>query len=82
MPMMPKRVKYRKVQRGSRTGIARTGTALSFGAYGLKALDRAWVKNTQIEACRVSINRHLKRKGKLWIRVFPDKPVKIGRAHV
>lgn len=75
MPLMPKRVKYRKVQRGSRKGIAHSGTDLSFGEYGLKSLGRGWVKNTQIEACRVAINRHMKRKGKLWIRVYPDKPV-------
>jgi large subunit ribosomal protein L16 len=75
MPLMPKRVRYRKVQRGSRKGIAQRGTELSFGEYGLKALGRGWLKNTQIEACRVSINRHMKRKGKLWIRVFPAKPV-------
>lgn len=75
MPLMPKRVKYRKSQRGSRKGIAHRGTELSFGEYGLKALGRGWIKNTQIEACRVAINRHMKRKGKLWIRLFPDKPV-------
>ncbi len=73
--LMPKRVKYRKVQRGSRAGIAQRGTTLSFGSHGLKALGRGWIKNTQIEACRVAINRHMKRKGKLWIRLFPDKPV-------
>lgn len=75
MPLMPKRVKYRKVQRGSRKGGAGAGTSLSFGEYGIKALGRGWVRSTQIEACRVVINRHMKRKGKLWIRVFPDKPV-------
>ena len=75
MPLMPKRVKYRKMQRGSRKGMAQSGTELSFGAYGLKAMGRGWIKSTQIEACRVAINRHMKRKGKLWIRVFPDKPV-------
>jgi large subunit ribosomal protein L16 len=75
MPLMPKRVKYRKVQRGSRAGKAGSGTKLSFGEYGLKALDRGWIKSTQIEACRVAINRHMKRKGKLWIRIFPDKPI-------
>lgn len=75
MPLMPKRVKYRKQQRGSRKGIAQTGTTLAFGEYGLKSLGRGWVKSAQIEACRVSINRHMKRKGKLWIRIFPDKPV-------
>lgn len=75
MALMPKRVKHRKVQKGSRSGIAQTGNKLSFGAYGLKCLDRGWVKNIQIEACRVVINRFLKRRGRLWIRVFPDKPI-------
>ena len=75
MPLMPKRVKHRKMQRGSRKGSAQVGTDLSFGEYGLKSLSRGWIKSTQIEACRVAINRHMKRKGKLWIRIFPDKPV-------
>ena len=75
MPLMPKRVKYRKMQRGSRSGKSKRGTSLAFGEFGCKALTRAWVTSTEIEACRVSINRHLKRKGKLWIRIFPDKPV-------
>lgn len=75
MPLMPKRVKYRKAQRGSRKGLAFAGNRLEFGSYGLQALDRAWVTNTQIEACRVAINRELKRKGKMWITIFPDKPV-------
>jgi large subunit ribosomal protein L16 len=75
MPLMPKRVKHRKAQRGNRGGTATVGVDLSFGEYGLKALDRGWLKATQLEACRVSINRHMKRKGKVWIRVFPDKPV-------
>ncbi len=75
MPLMPKRVKHRKVQRGSRKGLATRGTSLAFGEYGLKTLERGWLRNTQIEACRVAINRHMKRKGRLWIRVFPDKPV-------
>jgi large subunit ribosomal protein L16 len=75
MPLMPKRVKHRKVMKGSRKGTAQSGTRVSFGEYGLKVLDRGWVKATQIEACRVAINRHMKRKGKLWIRIFPDKPV-------
>lgn len=75
MPLMPKRVKYRKVQRGSRSGIATTNTELANGDYGLKTMDRAWISNIQIEACRVTINRHLKRRGKLWIRIFPDKPI-------
>ena len=74
MPLMPKRVKYRKVQKGSRRGMAKAGTTLAFGEYGLQAMERAWITNIQIEACRVAINRNLKRKGKLWIRIFPDKP--------
>ena len=75
MPLMPKRVKYRKQQRGSRAGKATSGTELAFGGYGLKSLDRGWVTNVQIEACRVVIMRHMKRRGKVWIRIFPDKPV-------
>jgi len=75
MPLMPKRMKHRKVQRGSRKGMASVGTRLSFGEYGLKAMGRGWIKSNQIEACRVAINRHMKRKGKMWIRIFPDKPV-------
>ena len=75
MPLMPKRVKYRKQQRGSRAGLAHTNVALAFGDFGLKCLGREWLTATQIEACRVTINRHLKRRGRLWIRVFPDKPV-------
>jgi len=75
MPLMPKRVKHRKVQRGNRSGTASSGCTLAFGEYGLKCLERGWIKSTQIEACRVVINRHMKRKGKLWIRIFPDKPV-------
>ena len=75
MPLMPKRVKHRMVQRGSRKGTAHCGNTLSFGEYGLKALDRAWVKAIQIEACRVAMNRHMKRRGKVWLRIFPDKPV-------
>ena len=74
MPLMPRRVKFRKSQRGSRAGNAQRGTRLNFGDYGLQALERDWIKNNQIEACRVSINRYLKRKGKVWIRIFPHKP--------
>lgn len=75
MPLMPKRVKHRKVFKGNRKGFATSGTTLAYGAFGIKALDRGWITNTQIEACRVAINRHMKRKGKLWVRIFPDKPV-------
>ena len=72
---MPKRVKYRKSQRGRRKGVATRGTILSFGEFGLKALQNAWLKNTQIEAVRVILARQLRRGGKLWIRAFPDKSV-------
>ena len=74
MPLMPKRVKFRKSQRGSRAGTPSRGVNVSFGDYGLQALERDWVKNNQIEACRITINRFLKRKGKVWIRIFPHKP--------
>lgn len=73
--LMPKRVKYRKAQRGRMRGIAVRGSTLAFGDYGLKALEPGWVTNRQIEAARVSLTRSLKRGGKIWIRVFPDKPV-------
>lgn len=75
MALLPNRVKFRKSQRGSRAGLAQRGNSVSFGDYGLQALDRAWVKNNQIEACRVAVNRSLKRRGKLFIRIFPHKPV-------
>jgi large subunit ribosomal protein L16 len=73
--LMPKRVKYRKTQRGRMKGIAVRGSTLAFGEYGLKALEPGWVTNRQIEAARVALTRSLKRGGKIWIRVFPDKPV-------
>ena|SRR6056297_420280 len=73
--LMPKRVKYRKQQRGSMTGKAKGGTSVHFGEYGLKALEAEWVTARQIEACRVTMVRTLKRNGKLWMRIFPDKPV-------
>ena len=75
MPLMPKRVKYRKQSKGSRKGFATSGATLAYGDYGVKAITRGWLKNTQIEAARVAMNRAMKRKGKLWVRVFPDKPV-------
>lgn len=71
MPLMPKRVKYRKVQRGSNAGLATTNNKLDFGDFALQALTRGYVTNNQIEAARVAINRHLKRRGKVWIRLFP-----------
>ena len=75
MVLMPKRVKYRKSQRDRRRGIASRGYKVSFGEYGLKSLENAWLTNTQIEASRVALTRHLRRGGKVWIRVFPDKAV-------
>ena len=73
--LMPKRVKYRKSQRGSRRGKAKRGAMVNFGDFGLKAMETAWITSRQIEACRVAITRKLKRDGKVWIRIFPDKPV-------
>jgi large subunit ribosomal protein L16 len=71
---MPKRVKYRKQQRGRSRGLATSGNTLSFGDYGLQSLERTNISNVQIEACRVAVNRYLKRRGKVWIRIFPDYP--------
>ena len=73
--LLPKRVKHRKVQRGSMKGEAKGGTNVTFGDYGLKALEPAWITNRQIEAARVAMTRYMKRGGKVWITVFPDKPV-------
>jgi len=73
--LMPKRVKYRKAQRGRMKGLAVRGSTMAFGDYGLKALEPGWVTNRQIEAARVALARSLKRGGKIWIRVFPDKPL-------
>lgn len=75
MVMMPKRVKYRKLQKGTRRGVATTGATLAFGEFGLKVLDNGWLKNTQIEAVRVILARQLHKGGKLWIRVFTDKSI-------
>lgn len=73
--LMPKRVKYRKSQRGRRAGKAFRGSSVAFGDFGLKALEPAWITSRQIEACRVSLTRKMKRDGKVFIRIFPDKPV-------
>ena len=75
MALMPKRVKYRKSQRGSRAGVAVRGCDINFGEFGLKALANGWLKNTQIEAVRVVLARRLHGGGKMWLRVFPDKSV-------
>ncbi len=73
--LVPKRVKYRKQQRGRRRGIATRGSSLAFGQFGLKALEAAWITNRQIEAARRAMTRYVKRGGKVWIRIFPDKPI-------
>ena len=72
--LSPKRVKHRKVQRGNMPGNATRGNSVVFGDFGLVSLDRMWITNRQIEAARVAMNRHIKRGGKLWVRIFPDKP--------
>ena len=73
--LMPKRIKYRKAFRGKRRGMAKGGTRLAFGEFGLKALENSWITAAQIEACRVAVSRALSRGGKMWLRIFPDKPV-------
>ena len=73
--LLPKRVKHRKVQRGSMKGDAKGGTSVHFGEYGLKALEPGWITNRQIEAARIAMTRYMKRGGKVWISIFPDKPV-------
>ena len=73
--LMPKKVKFRKQQRGRMTGKAWRGSTLSFGEFGLKAMSCGWVTNRQIEAARIAMTRFIKRGGKVWIRVFPDKPI-------
>ncbi len=78
--LLPKRVKHRKVQRGRRRGKAYRGSKLNFGEYGLKATECAWVTNRQIEAARIAITRYVKRGGKLWINIFPDKPLTVKPA--
>src|SRR5947208_16030046 len=75
MPLMPKRVKYRKAQRGSRKGTASRNLRIDFGEFGLQTRERAWITNTQLEAARVALTRNMKRKAKVWIRIFPDKAV-------
>jgi large subunit ribosomal protein L16 len=73
MALMPERVKYRKMQRGSRRGLASRGTTVAFGEFALQAMERCWMDTKQIEAARVAITRYMKRRGKVWLRVFPDK---------
>jgi large subunit ribosomal protein L16 len=73
--LMPKKVKHRKQMRGRMTGKAHRGAEISFGEFGLKCLEPAWITDRQIEAARIAMTRHIKRGGKIWIRMFPDKPV-------
>lgn len=73
--LSPKRVKFRKQQRGRMKGLAYRGSSVSFGEFGLQALEPAWITNRQIEAARIALTRHIRRGGKVWIRIFPDKPI-------
>lgn len=73
--LMPKKVKYRKYHRGRRRGNAQRGSKINFGEYALQGLEAAWITARQIEAARIAVTRHIKRRGKVWIRIFPDKPV-------
>jgi large subunit ribosomal protein L16 len=73
--LQPKRVKYRKLQKGRLRGDAGRGNKISFGDYGLQATEKGWISNRQIEAARVAMTRHIKRGGKVWIRIFPDRPI-------
>jgi len=73
--LQPKRTKHRKMQKGRMKGESKRGTTLSFGSYGLKALDNHWITDRQIEAARQALTRHMKREGNVWIRIFPDKPI-------
>jgi len=73
--LMPKKVKFRKMQKGNMNGKAYTGSEVSFGEFGLKAMEPGWISSRQIEAARIAINRHVKRGCKVWIRIFPDKPI-------
>ncbi|MFQ5485694.1 MAG: 50S ribosomal protein L16, partial [Desulfobacterales bacterium] len=73
--LMPKKTKFRKTQRGRMKGKAKGGSAVNFGEFGLKSLEPCWLTNRQIEAARVAMTRYIKRGGKIWIRIFPDKPV-------
>jgi large subunit ribosomal protein L16 len=75
MVLLPKRTKHRKQQKGKMTGLTKAGAFVEFGDFGMQALERGWITNKQIEACRITINRYFSRKGKVWIKIFPDKPI-------
>jgi large subunit ribosomal protein L16 len=80
--LQPKRTKFRKAQKGRNTGIAHRGRQIAFGSFGLKAIDAGWLTSRQIEASRIAVTRYMKREGKVWIRVFPDKPITAKPAEV
>ena len=75
MPLMPKRTKFRKMQKGRNRGKATIGTEVTYGQYGLQALEAGWITSNQIEAARIAMTRFIKRGGKVWIKIFPDKPI-------
>lgn len=75
MALMPKKTKHRKKQKGQFAGLSKGGNFVQFGDFGIQVLDRGWISSQQIEACRVAINRYFQRRGKVWIKIFPDKPV-------
>lgn len=75
MTLMPKKTKHRKQQKGSLSGLSQVANTVVFGEYGMQSLDRCWITGNQIEACRVAISRYFSRKGQVWIRIFPDKPI-------
>ena len=73
--LAPRKIKYRKIQKGRRRGMASTGDYVAFGAYGLKAMEAGWISSRQIEAARITISRRVRKVGRMWIRIFPDKPI-------
>ncbi|WP_027420866.1 50S ribosomal protein L16 [Crocinitomix catalasitica] len=80
--LQPKRTKFRKAQKGRNTGLAHRGSQIAFGSFGLKSLEPGWLTSRQIEASRIAVTRYMKREGKVWIRVFPDKPITAKPAEV
>lgn len=80
--LQPKRTKFRKAQKGRNTGLAHRGSQIAFGSFGLKALEPGWITSRQIEASRIAVTRYMKREGKVWIRIFPDKPITAKPAEV
>ncbi|MFD1552086.1 50S ribosomal protein L16 [Putridiphycobacter roseus] len=80
--LQPKRTKFRKAQKGRNTGLAQRGSQVAFGDFGLKSLDAGWLTSRNIEASRIAVTRHMKRQGKVWIRIFPDKPITAKPAEV